>query len=77
MSVNSNLQASQQNMINFLFDNFFHLLPMSLTPVINPYFQLSPQIFVKILNGPHGTLRGPGETDSWKMKSKTLVSDSL
>jgi hypothetical protein len=30
MSVNSNLQASQQNMKNFLFDNFFHLLPMSL-----------------------------------------------
>jgi hypothetical protein len=34
--------------------------------VINYYFQISPRIFVKIQNGPHGILRGLKETDSRK-----------
>jgi hypothetical protein len=45
-----------------LSQKFSHLSPMLLTPVIRK----SPQIFVKIRNGPHGILRCPGETDSWK-----------
>ncbi len=30
------------------------------------YFWISPRIFRNIQNGPHGILRGLGETDSWK-----------
>ncbi len=34
--------------------------------------------FRKILNGPNGTLRGPGDTDLWnKPEAQNLVSDSL
>ncbi len=52
----------------FLSQNIFHLLPVSLTPVINLYFQISLQIFVQILNT---VLRGSGENDSWKnLRSK-------
>ncbi len=38
----------------------------------------SPRMFEKNLNGPIGTLRGPGDTDSWKkLAAQNLVSDSL
>jgi hypothetical protein len=38
----------------------------------------SPQIFDKIRNGPNGTLRGPGDTDSWNiLEAENLWSDSL
>jgi hypothetical protein len=42
----------------------FHFSPVSLTPVINLYFRIAPRILVKIRNGPHGILNGPGETGS-------------
>ncbi len=50
---------------NFVLE-IFHFLPVSLTLVINLYFWISPRIFINIWNGPHGILRGLGETDSWK-----------
>ena len=40
------------------------LLPVSLTPAINIYSRISPRIFEKIQNGPHGILGGLGDTDS-------------
>ena len=40
-----------------------YLPPVSLTPVANLELRISPQIFEKIRNGPHGILRGLGETD--------------
>ncbi len=44
---------------------------VSLTPLTDIYFRISPRIFVKILNGPHGKLRATGETNWWKnLKSK-------
>ena len=53
-----------KNMIKLPFKFFYS--QVSLTLRINLYFRISPRIFVKIRNGPHGTLgtlRGPGETD--------------
>ncbi len=44
---------------------FFHLLPISLTPVINLYFRISQWIPLKFEMAPIGILRGLGETDSW------------
>ncbi len=47
-------------------------------PVVNLYFRISPRIFGKIRNGPFGTLKGSGETDSWKKPEvENLVSESL
>jgi hypothetical protein len=37
---------------------------VSLIPVVNLELRISPRIFEKIRNGPHGILRGLGETDS-------------
>jgi hypothetical protein len=48
----------------FLIEDFFHLPPVSATPVVNLELQISPRIFGKIQNGPNGILRGLGETDS-------------
>ncbi len=58
----------------------FTKIRVSLSPVINHYFQISSRIFVNIRNGPHGILRGLGEAASWKnLKSKiscqTLYKD--
>jgi hypothetical protein len=40
--------------------------------------RISPRIFEKIRNGPNGTLRGLGETDSWKKPEvENLVTLSL
>ncbi len=63
---------------NFLIDDFYHLPPVSLTPVANPELRISPQIFEKIQNGLNGLLWGWGETDSWKEpEAKNLVTLSL
>jgi hypothetical protein len=65
MSVNNNLEALSTKYGKFPIWQFFHLLPVSLTPATNNlYFQIFSQIFIKIRNGPHGTLKGPGDTDS-------------
>jgi hypothetical protein len=55
----------------FLIEDFFHLPPVSTTPLVHFELRISPRIFEKIWNSPNGTLRGLGETDSWKnQKSK-------
>jgi hypothetical protein len=62
----------------FLIEDFFHLPPVSLTPVANLELRISPRIFEKIQNGLKGILRGWGETDSWKEpEAKNLVTLSL
>ncbi len=54
-----------------MIEDFFHLLPVSKTPMVHLELRISPQICKKIWNGPYGILRGLGETDSWKnQKSK-------
>jgi hypothetical protein len=40
------------------------LSPVLLTPVVNLDFRISPRIFEQIRNGPYGTLKGLGGTDS-------------
>ncbi len=60
---------------HFLTEDFFHLPPVSLTPVANLELQISPRIFEKIWNGPNDTIRGLGETDSWKKpEAKNFVT---
>ncbi len=62
----------------FLIEDFFHLPPVSLTPVANLELRISPRIFEKIRNGLKGILWRWGETDSWKEpKAKNLVTLSL
>ncbi len=61
-----------------MIEDFLHLPPVSLTPVANLKLQISPRIFEKIRNDPHGILRGLGETDSWKKPEvENLVTLSL
>jgi hypothetical protein len=55
--------SSQKKIKKIIPQNFFQLIPVSLTPVINIHLRLSPRIFEKIRNGPNGILRGPGDTD--------------
>ena len=62
----------------FLIEDFFHLPPVSLTPVANLELRISPRIFEKIWNGPNGIIRGLGETGSRKKpEAKNLVTLSL
>jgi hypothetical protein len=63
--VNSSIQRCPNKMFKvFLIKDFFHLPPVSLTPVVNLELQISPRIFEKIRNGPNRILWGCGETDS-------------
>jgi hypothetical protein len=65
--VTSTIQRCPNKIIKiFLIADFFHLPPLSLTPVANLDLRISPQIFEKIRNGPNGILWGWGETDWWK-----------
>jgi hypothetical protein len=58
-----------------MIEDFLHLPPVSLTPVANLEQRISPRIFEKIRNGPNGTLKGLGETDSCKKPEfKNLVT---
>jgi hypothetical protein len=47
----------------FLIEVFFHLPPVSATPVVILELRISPRIFEKIRNGHNGILWGWGETD--------------
>ncbi len=47
----------------FLIEDFFHLLPVSTTPLMYLELRISLRIFEKILNGPIGIIRGLEETD--------------
>ncbi len=57
--VNSTTQRCRNTIIKiFLLEGFFHLPPVSLTPVANLDLRISPRIFEKIRNGPNGIIRG-------------------
>ncbi len=49
-----------------MIEDFFHLPPVSTTPVVHLELRIYQGIFKKIWNGPNGILRYLGETDSWK-----------
>ncbi len=72
--VSSTTQRWQNKIFKiFLIEDFFHLPPVSLTPVANPELRISPRIF-----GLNGILWGWGQTDSWKEpEAKNLVTLSL
>jgi hypothetical protein len=64
----------------FLIEDFFHLPPMSTTPVVHLELRISPRIFEKIRNGPNGTVY----SGAWgklihekKPEAKNLVTLSL
>jgi hypothetical protein len=60
------------------FEDFFHLLSVSTTPVVHLELRISPQIFEKIRNGPNGMMRGFGEIDPCrKTEVENLVALSL
>jgi hypothetical protein len=59
--VNSTIQSYPNKIVKiFLIEDFFHLPPVLMTPVVNHELR----IFEKIRNGPNDILRGLGETDS-------------
>jgi hypothetical protein len=62
-----------------LFEDFFHLPPVSTTPVVNLKLKISPQICLKIQNGPYGLFRGLGEIDPCRKPDevKNLLALSL
>ncbi len=77
---NATTQRCPKEIINiFLIEDFFHLSPVSLTPVANLELRISPRIFEKIWNGPNGIIRGLGDTDSWRKKpeAKNLMTLSF
>jgi hypothetical protein len=77
--VNSSTQRCPNKTIKiFLLEGFFHLPPVSLTPVENLELRISTRIFEKIRNGANGIIRGLGETDSRKKpEAKNLVTLSV
>jgi hypothetical protein len=63
--VNSTTQRCPKKIIKtFLLEDFFHLPPVSLTPVVHLEPRISPQILEKNQNGRKSILRCLGETDS-------------
>ncbi len=77
--VNSTTQRCPDKIIKiFLLEDFFHLPPVSLTPVVHLEPRISPRIFEKIRKGRSGILRCLGEIDSWKKPEvENLVTQSL
>jgi hypothetical protein len=62
--VNSTIQMCPNKIIKiFMIEDFFHLPPVSTTPVVNLELRISPRIFEKIRNGTNWILWGLGETD--------------
>jgi hypothetical protein len=60
--VNSTIQRWPNKIIKiFQIEDFFHLPPVSATPVVNLELAISPRLLEKIRNGPNGTLWGWGE----------------
>jgi hypothetical protein len=60
--VNSTTQRCPNKIIKiFLLEDFFHLPPVSLTPVVHLEPRISPQIFKKIRNGRIGILSAWGK----------------
>jgi hypothetical protein len=77
--VNSTTQRCPNKIIKiYVVEGFFHLPPVSLTPVANLELRISPRIVEKIRDGPNGVIRGLGETGSRKKpEAKNLVTLSL
>ena len=77
--VNSTTQRCPNKIIKtFWIEDFFHLPPVSTTPVVNLELRISPRIFEKTRNGPNDIIRGLGETVSGKkLEAKNLVTLSL
>jgi hypothetical protein len=72
ISGNFNPTEYQLNLKTHPGSTFAHLSPVSLTPVINLYLRISPQICVKIRNFLNGILIGPGKLileQNFKLKS--------
>ena len=62
--VNSTTQRCPNKIIKiFLLEDFFHLPPVSLTPMVYLKPRISPRIFEKNRNDRSGILRCLGETD--------------
>ncbi len=77
---NSVTQRCPKEIMNiFLIEDFFHVPPVSTTPVANLELRISLQIFIKkIWNRPNGIISGLGETDSRKkLEAKNLVTLSF
>ncbi len=71
-------RCPKEKMQIYLIEDFFHLPPVSTTPVVHLKLRISPRIFEKNWNGRNGILRGLGETDSWKKPDvEDLVTLSL
>ncbi len=66
-------------LINFLYQNFSYLSPLSLAPVINHYIWIYYRVFVKIWNGSYSIwYSGRWVADLWKKpEAEKLVSDYL
>ena len=77
--VNSTIQRCPSKIYKiFQIKDFFHLPPVSTTPVVNLQLRISPRIFEKIRNGPNGILWGWGKLiDEKKPEAKNLVTLSL
>jgi hypothetical protein len=60
-----------------MLEGFFHLPPVSLTPVANLELRITPRIFKKIRNDPNGIIRGLGETDSRKKTRSKKSRDTV
>ncbi len=65
-------KGAQTKLLKFFYLKiFFHLPPVSLTPVVHLEPRISPRIFENIWNSRNSILRCLGETNSWKnQKSK-------
>jgi hypothetical protein len=76
---NSTTQRCPKELMKiFLIEDYFHLLPVSATPVVHIELRISQRIVEKIRNGPNGIIRGLGETDPCrKPEVKNLVALSL
>ncbi len=61
----------------FLLEDFFHLPPVSLTPVVHLEPRMSPRIFEKNRNDRKGILRCLGETDSSKKTRSRKSRDTV
>jgi len=76
---NSTTQRCPKEIVKiFLIEDFFHLPPVSTTPVVHLELGISLRIFVKNLKWPYGIINGLGETDPCrKPEVKNHVARSL
>jgi hypothetical protein len=74
LHVNSTTQRCQKKISKiFLIEDFFHLQPVSTTPVVHLELRISPRILEEIRNSPIGIIRGLGESEVKNLKGKPEV----